>query len=132
MHMSSRGLAGALALVFCASLAAQPRRDFRRDSDQGYDRARSLVGRVQNDLHRAERFSRPDGKERERFDNAQRHLSQFDAKLSRNEFDKDKLDEAIDDVKNVVENNTLAPRGRDELRRDLTDLRQMREVRGRM
>ncbi|HVX67935.1 MAG TPA: hypothetical protein VHA11_15085 [Bryobacteraceae bacterium] len=133
MQTSSRRLGIILALVFCVSLFAQPRRYSRRGfDDSGYGRARALVGRVQNDLRRAERFSRAEGREKERFENAQRHLSQFDEKLSRNDFDKDKLDEAIDDVKNVVENNTLSPTGRDDLRRDLTDLRQMRSVRGRL
>ncbi len=125
-----------LGLALCVSVAAeaQHRRDRHHDDDQDgpYGRARQMVGRVQNDLQRAERFSRAEGRERERFNNAERHLSQFDQKLSRGDFDKDKLDEAIDDVKNVVENNTLSPEGRDRLSRDLEDLRQLRRVRGRL
>lgn len=66
-----------------------------------YGNARALVGRVQDDLRRAERFARPTDKERERYANAQRHLSEFDRNLSRGKFDKDKLDAAIDDVNNV-------------------------------
>ncbi|HKW98692.1 MAG TPA: hypothetical protein VJN43_13225 [Bryobacteraceae bacterium] len=95
-----------------------------------YDRARDLVSRVQNDLRRAEHFTPPNGKERERYFNAQHHLSQFDRALARGRFDKDKLDEAIDDVKNVVENNTLSPRDRDMLSGDLRDLRELRRTRG--
>ena len=57
-------------------------------------------------------------------------MSQFDRELSRNRFDKDKLDSAIDDVNNVVERNTLDPRSRDNLRQDLSDLRRLRETRG--
>lgn len=95
-----------------------------------YDRARDLVSRVQNDLRRAEHFTPPNGKERERYFNAQHHLSQFDRALARGRFDKDKLDEAIDDVKNVVENNTLSPRDRDMLSADLRDLRELRRTRG--
>jgi hypothetical protein len=98
----------------------------------GYERARSLVGRVQRNLRRAERFARAHGKERERYDNAQRHLSQFDYDMSRGKFDKDRLDEAIDDVKNVVKNNTLSPEARDILTRNLEELRQMRAARGRV
>ena len=98
--------------------------------DGRYGNARSLVARVQNDLRRAERFTRPTGKERERYFNAQHHLSQFDRQLARGRFDKDKLDEAIDDVKNVVENNTLSPRDRDVLSGDLRDLRELRRTRG--
>ena len=99
-------------------------------SQDRYDNARSLVSHVQNDLRRAERFTRPSGKEKERYYNAQRHLSQFDRQLARGRFDKDKLDEAIDDVKNVVENNTLSPRDRDVLSGDLRDLRELRRTRG--
>lgn len=98
--------------------------------DGRYGNARSLVARVQNDLRRAEHFTPPNGKEKERYFNAQHHLSQFDRELARGRFDKDKLDEAIDDVKNVVENNTLSPRDRDVLSGDLRDLRELRRTRG--
>ena len=98
--------------------------------DGRYGNARSLVARVQNDLRRAEHFTPPNGKEKERYFNAQHHLSQFDRELARGRFDKDKLDEAIDDVKNVVENNTLSPRDRDVLYGDLRDLRELRRTRG--
>ena len=40
-----------------------------------YGAARGLVYRVQNDLRRAERFTRPNDKEKERYFNAQHHLS---------------------------------------------------------
>ena len=95
-----------------------------------YSTARNLVSRVQNDLRRAERFTPPSDKEKERFYNAQHHLSQFDRDLSRGKFDKDKLDEAIDNVHSVVKNNTLSPGDRDTLEGDLRDLRELRARRG--
>lgn len=98
--------------------------------DGRYENARGLVANVQKDLRRAERVMPPNGKEKERYFNAQHHLSQFDRELARGNFDKDKLDQAIDDVKNVVENNTLSPRDRDVLSGDLRDLREMRRTRG--
>ena len=98
--------------------------------DGRYGNARSLVAHVQNDLRRAEHFTPPNGKEKERYFNAQHHLSQFDRELARGRFDKDKLDQAIDDVKNVVENKTLSPRDRDVLSGDLRDLRELRRTRG--
>ncbi len=49
--------------------------------------------------------------------------------LSKGKYDRDRLDEAIDDVKNVVENNTLESRDRDALTADLRDLRLLRETR---
>jgi hypothetical protein len=101
-----------------------------RAQDSPYGNARSLVDRVQSDLRHASHMVRDRAKERERYDNAQHHLSEFDRELARNKFDKDKLDSAIDDVKNVVENNTLDPQARDILTRDLSDLRNLRQSRG--
>ena len=94
-----------------------------------FDHARDLVARVQDDLHRAADFTRNNEKERVRYDNVQHHLSEFDRDLSRDHFDKGKLDTAIDDLKNVVKNNTLESRDRDALAADLSDLRTLRDVR---
>ena len=94
-----------------------------------YDRARDLVSRVQNDLQKAADFTRNNGKERERYENVQHHLSEFDRELRRDHFDKDKLDTAIDDLKNVVKNNSLEGHDRDQLASDLSDLRTMRDTR---
>ena len=94
-----------------------------------YDRARDLVSRVQNDLQRAADFTRSNEKERVRYENVQHHLSEFDRDLRRDHFDKDKLDTAIDDLKNVVKNNTLEGHDRDALASDLSDLRTLRDIR---
>jgi len=96
---------------------------------QEYRNARDLVAKVQADLQRAADFTRNNEKERERYHNVQNHLSEFDRELSKGKFDKDKLDGAIDDLKNVVKNNTLESHDRDELARDLSDLRTLRDVR---
>jgi|SRR5581483_3749489 len=96
---------------------------------EGFDRARDLVARVQNDLSRAEDFTRNNEKERVRYENVQHHLSEFDRDLRRDHFDKGKLDQAIDDLKNVVKNNTLEGHDRDALAADLSDLRTLRDVR---
>ena len=91
--------------------------------------ARDLIDRVQGDLSRAADFTRNNEKERERYHNVQHHLSEFDRELRRGHFDKDKLDAAIDDLKNVVKNNTLESRDRDALAADLSDLRTLRDMR---
>src|SRR5437879_3929160 len=70
---------------------------------------REAIDRTQADLRRAEHFERQHGKEVERYTNAQKHLSDFDRDFVRGHFDKDKLDAAIDDLKNVVDHNTLNP-----------------------
>src|ERR1700748_1881024 len=88
---------------------------------------RATVDRTQTDLRRAEDFERQHGKEVTRYDNAQKHLSEFDRDFTRGHFDKGKLNTAIDDLKNVVDHNTLDPRDRDALTADLRDLRVMRE-----
>jgi len=67
------------------------------------------------------------GKERERYDNALRHVSQFAARLQEGRFDKDKLDEAIGDVQNVIDNNRMGERPRRILLRDVSELRRLRE-----
>lgn len=84
---------------------------------------RGLIERTQHDLRRSEEFERHKGKEVSRYENAQHHLSEFDKDLTRGHFDKGKLDEAIEDVRNVVDHNTLDPDARDVLRNDLRDLR---------
>jgi hypothetical protein len=112
----------AIALAFTFNQPARAQRE-------AFGGARSLVERVQEDLRHAGTM-RSDGKERERFVNAEHSLSEFDRDLSRNKFDKGKLDNAIRDVRNVVDHNTLTPDGRDALTRDLEDLRILRERRG--
>ena len=96
-----------------------------------YDYARDLISRTQEDLKHAAVLTREKKDERTRIDNTQRHLSQFDRALSRNKFDKDKLDTAIDDLKNVIDHNTLAVEDRNLLNRDIEGLRRMRSERGR-
>jgi hypothetical protein len=91
-----------------------------------YDAARDLVARTQEDLRRAADFTSVKKDERERIVNTQKHLSDFDRGLTRHKFDKDKLNDAIEDLKNVVEHNTLGGEDRDALTRDLGDLRAMR------
>jgi hypothetical protein len=91
--------------------------------------ARDLVERVQDDLQRAADFTRNNDKERERYHNVQHHLSDFDRELRRDHFDKDKLDTAIEDLKNVVKNNTLESHDRDALAADLSELRTLRDTR---
>ena len=90
---------------------------------------RNLVAKVQNDLQRAADFTRNNEKERERYHNVQNHLSEFDRDLQKGHYEKGKLDSAIDDLKNVVKNNTLESHDRDELARDLSDLRALRDGR---
>ena len=88
-----------------------------------------MIDRTQDDLRRAGDFERHNGKEISRYENAEKHLSDFDRELTKDHFDKGKLDNAIGDVKDVVKHNTLDPESRDALRRDLSDLKILRAER---
>ena len=96
---------------------------------QQYGRARDVVSRVQEDLRRAAEFTATKEKERDRYRDVQRKLSEFDRELSKGHFEKGKLDDAIDELKEVVKENTLQSHDRDALAADLADLRTLREVR---
>jgi hypothetical protein len=116
----------ALILLACGAQAA----------DRDYTFARDVVSRAQNDLRRAADFARQGeaikkGDQIDRYSNAQRSLSKLDRKLSEGKFDKGDLDEAIEDVKNVVEHNTLSSEDRDALQNDLRELRLLRTSKGR-
>jgi hypothetical protein len=65
-------------------------------------------------------------KEMERYDHAMSHLSQFAQRLQTGKFNKGKLDQAIGDVQNVLNNNPLDGRARDILNRDVLELRRLR------
>ena len=95
---------------------------------------RELVARVQNDLKRASEFGyngdikkvKRDEKEIGRYRNAQHSASNFDRHLSKGKFDKGELNSFINNLKNVVDHNTLESRDRDALVNDLKDLRDLR------
>ncbi len=97
---------------------------------RGGSSGRSVIGQTQSDLRRSSHLARGRGKEKDRIQNALRHLSDFDRRMSRGRFDKGILDTAIEDVNNVVKNNTLSPGDRDALSGDLQALRDMRARRG--
>jgi hypothetical protein len=49
--------------------------------------------------------------------------------LSRGHFDKGKLDGAIDELRDVIKDNTLESHDRDVLAADLADLRTLKDIR---
>ncbi len=60
--------------------------------------------------------------ERERYDHAIEHLSQFSGKLYAGRMDRGRLDRGIEDVQNVLRRNRIDPRGREILSNDLNEL----------
>lgn len=93
-----------------------------------YSELRGLVDRTQSDLRQASGLEHGK-KQLERYHDAQDTLSKLDRKLSKGKFDKGALEHSIGDIKGIIDHNTLQPSGRDELSRDLTDLKIARDRR---
>src|SRR5579884_2368113 len=62
-----------------------------------YTDLRGLIDRAQNDLRQAEELEHGTEKQRNRYRNAQTHLSNIDRNLVKGRFDKDDFNHAIDD-----------------------------------
>ena len=92
--------------------------------------ARTLVARTQDDVRRASGYANVNHKEHQRYNNAIKRLSTFDRHLTKGKFDKGKLDQAIDDIKNILDHNTLSANDRDALMQDVADLRKLRSNKG--
>ena len=93
-----------------------------------YNEARNLVQRVQDDLHTLH----PTGsKDRDRINDALKHLSDLDRKFTKDKFSKGPLSDAIGNVKDILDHNTLETRERDMLNADIHDLRELRLYKGR-
>ncbi len=90
---------------------------------------RGLVDRTQSDLRQSSELEHNNGDQRDRYRNAQKHLSTFDRHLTKGHFDKGALDSAIDTLKAILDKNTLQASARDALTRDIQDLRAAREHR---
>jgi hypothetical protein len=134
MRMASRsGLAKVGAVSVLAILLAVSGLSARAQGYERYpSRAESPADRTAHHLeslaHRTGPFE--SGRERSRYDHAIRHLSEFQNRLYQGHFDRDRLDQAINDVQNVVNHNPLDNRARGMLWNDLNDLRAFRATRG--
>jgi hypothetical protein len=94
-----------------------------------YTDLRGLVDRTQNDLRAASDLEHGNDKQRERYRNAQGHLSTFDRDMSKGKFGKGELDKSIDSIKSILDHNVLQASSRDALMHDLDDLRIARDHR---
>ncbi len=83
---------------------------------------RSIVDRTQLDLRRAVELSHGH-KQTDRYQKAQDHLSKLDKSLSHGKFNKSAMNDSIDELKSVLDHNTIQASARDALMRDLTDLK---------
>ena len=120
----------ASALFFGAlTIGAQTYRDdsyYRRDNPSAFGLL--LCDRVQADLSRAS-YDSYGG--RRRIERAHKEVSDFERRLSRGDFDKHELDEAIESVKHVVDSNSISGQARSILLEDLDRLRDFRASNGR-
>lgn len=87
---------------------------------------RELIAHTQADLHRAADLELHAHKQIDRYQHAETKLSDLDRHYTRGHFDRGKLNDSIDAVKDVVDHNTLSPDLRDALESDLRDLRRAR------
>jgi len=96
----------------------------------GYESRGSLIGQVVSDLDRIGSNAWVDHHERDHFYEASRKLQEFEARWTQGNFDKGKLDKAIENIQHLANADQLRGRDRDILNRDLTALRQFRSTRG--
>lgn len=115
----------ALAALILAVIVPCAQAQYGR-RDNGQRAGQRIVQRTMQDLQRLQRRRGQTSKAYDRYNNALRHLGEFSQKFARGNYDRDTLDTAIDDTKNVVNNNALPPRDRQTISRDLQDLRDFR------
>ena len=95
-----------------------------------YDAARNLVQRVQDDLQTLHPAGPHQDKDRERIQDAMKHLSDLDRNLTKDRFSKGAISEAIGSVQGILDHNTLETGERDILNADVHDLRELKLYRG--
>jgi hypothetical protein len=118
-----------LAAAFLIPLLVQVPTAFGQGDE--YDAARNLIQHVQDDLHSIQPAGPHQGKDRERIQDALKHLSDMDRRLTKDKFSKDAISDAIDNVQGILNHNTLETRERDMLTADVHDLRELKLYKGR-
>ena len=89
----------------------------------GYQRQQaSPADRTIEDLRQVAQRNAFTHGERERYDHAIEHLSEFSGKLYAGRLDRGKLDRGIDNLRTVLQRNHIDPRGREILGNDLNAL----------
>jgi hypothetical protein len=125
------GLIAAAVLMSSTAMAQYPRGD-RYDNgryerrDGGFD----VVRAVERDLERAASRGYAGRHERDRINQALRHLNDFEREASRGRFDRHALDKAIERVDDVVRHSGLDFRERNILIGDVNRLREFRATGG--
>lgn len=124
MRIESLGFAAALLLV--SSLAANAQ--FAPPAEYTSSSVNALVNQVQYDLNAAYgNFHTPKG-DRDRLNDAEKHLTRFSNIWSRGSFNEGELQDVISHIQHVLNKNELPVADRDALTRDMTQLRRMGEA----
>jgi hypothetical protein len=115
-------LASGLSTLTAIAMAAGPAAYFQQYREP--EGIRGLIDRTQSDLRAAEDVVDPkNSKDRERYRNAQKNLSDLDRHFTKGKYDKGELDRSIGDIQSILDHNTLQASSRDALLRDIEDLR---------
>jgi hypothetical protein len=123
---------GAGVLVFTLSACAQygrpdSRRDDRRDSRRDDRQGRiEVIDRALEHVQNSRSYDRVDGHERDHFDRARRDLLRFRERWLEGHYDQDRLDGAIENIRDLAKSRQVHPMEQRILSRDLSDLREFR------
>jgi hypothetical protein len=97
-------------------------------AEHGPMQLQDLIARTQTDLRAAQEYA-TSGKQRDRTKNAEKHLSDFDKRLTEGHWNHNQLNDAISSVQGVLDHNTLNAADRDRLLHDVEELRIVRDRR---
>jgi hypothetical protein len=125
-RLAARLLIAVSLLGVAATAALAQDRRYGRDDREQY--GPNPVDRALMDLDRARPGAR--GHERDHFNQARRDLEIFRDHWARHDFDKDRLDGAIENLQSLADSRHLHPRDREILGRDADALRDFRRNRG--
>jgi len=120
------GLIAAAVLMSSTAIAQYPRGDRYERRDGGFN----VIRAVEGDLQRAASRGYAGGRERNRIDQALRHLNDFEREASRGRFDRHALDKAIERIEDAVRHSGLDYRERNILIGDVNRLREFRATGG--
>jgi hypothetical protein len=88
----------------------------------------ALVDQVHTDLNHAYTVFHFSGEDRERLNKAEKECREFAQKWEKGKFEKDQLDDAISSIQHVLDNNKLPANARDDISKDVAQLRNMRDA----
>jgi hypothetical protein len=91
------------------------------------DSVTATVDRVHEDLNRGYGEWKISKGDRDRLNNAEKQLREFEHDWRRGKFDKGNLDDSISAIQHVLDNNHLTGGARDAIFSDVQELRHMRE-----